>query len=54
VTTVTITWMDGLQETYDCYSTLVKDGVLYLQQRMHSGQPLRAFPVANVRTWTSS
>lgn len=52
--TVTVTWMDGMQETYPCY-TAHTDGSganLYLSQRMHSGQPKRGIPLANVRIWT--
>jgi hypothetical protein len=50
---VTITWLDGTQEMYPCHSWRVDDGVLYLTQRMYSEQPKRAFPVSNIRTWTS-
>lgn len=51
--TVTVTWTDGKQETYQCYDAHADDGVLYLSQRMHSGQPKRAIPLANVRLWTT-
>lgn len=50
---VTITWMDGTQETYPCYGWRVEGGVLFLTQRMHSSQPKRAFPIDNIRTWTA-
>ena len=49
---VTVTWMDGTQETYTCYDARITDGVLVLNQRMHSGQPARRIPLANVRIWT--
>jgi hypothetical protein len=51
--TVVITWMDGQQETHRCYDTSVREGVLWLLQRMHSGEPVRHFPIANIRTWTT-
>lgn len=50
--TVVVTWIDGTQETYRCYEAHAKDGVLYLTQRMHSGEPERSIPLANVRIWT--
>lgn len=49
---VIVTWMDGTQETYRCYDTRVSEGVLFLNQRMHSSEPTRCIPLANVRTWT--
>lgn len=51
--TVTVTWMDGKQDTYRCYDAYAKDGVLHLTQHMNSGEPVRAFPVANIRIWTT-
>ena len=50
--TVTVTWVDGAQEAYSCYDASARDGVLYLSQRMHSGEPMRAIPLASVRIWT--
>jgi hypothetical protein len=53
-TTVVVTWMDGTQETYACY-TAQTDGSganLILTQRMHSGQPKRVIPLASVRIYT--
>lgn len=50
--TVTVTWLDGKQETYRCYDAQARDGVLYLSQRMHSLEPMRAIPLGSVRIWT--
>jgi hypothetical protein len=53
--TVTITWMDGKQETYTCHNAQEGNGVLYLQQPTYpdTGQPHRQFPIASIRTWTT-
>lgn len=51
--TVTVTWMDGRQETYRCHDARTGiEGVLHLHQQMHSGEPYRGIPPANVRIWT--
>lgn len=51
--TVIVTWLDGLQETYSCYEYRTgTDGVLWITQRMHSGQPKRGIPLAGVRIFT--
>jgi hypothetical protein len=49
---IVVTWLDGKQETYTCYDYRVSEGVLFLNQRMHSGQPGRAIPLAGLRIWT--
>lgn len=51
--TVTVTWMDGKQETYRCYDARARAIPLHLTQRLNSGQPARAIPLASVRIWTT-
>ena len=51
--TIVITWMDDRQEVYRCGSYRVADGVLHLAGRMHTPDPDRSFPIANIRTWTA-
>jgi hypothetical protein len=49
---VTVTWMDRLQETYQCDDWKHIDGVLYLT-RNNGFSPVYAIPVdVNVRIWT--
>jgi hypothetical protein len=45
--------MDGEQTTYTCYGaqTDASGANLYLTQRMHSSEPKRGIPLANVRMW---
>lgn len=52
--TVTITWLDGQQETYRCQHAVVRDGVLFLDHDRFpaSGEPGRRVPLAGVRLWT--
>lgn len=50
---ITVTWMDGKQESYPVSEFTVREGVLYLQPREHTQDPNRAIPVANVRMWTT-
>ncbi len=54
VVTVTVTWMDGLQETYRANYVRVTEGVLYLTRATYprSDDPARSIPLANVRIWT--
>jgi hypothetical protein len=51
--TVTVTWLDGKQETIEGHSARSQDGVLHIAQRMHSGRPDRHIPLANVRDYTT-
>jgi hypothetical protein len=52
VKTVTVTWMDGKQETYTADSTGVEDGRLKIYQARGSDEPFRAIPLCNVREYT--
>lgn len=52
--TVHVVWMDGQEETTTCWDYQVASGVLYLNQRMHSGKDRRMIPLANVRVWSTS
>lgn len=52
--TVVVTWADGGEETIACYDVKVSDGVLYLTQRMDTGQPTRAIPLSSMRSWTEA
>jgi hypothetical protein len=54
VITVVVTWIDGETETYTCYDYRAADGVLYLNQRMHSGKDRVMIPLASVRVWTAN
>lgn len=51
---VTITWMDGQQETYWCAKVRVEEGALRLLQDRYpaTDEPDRGIPLANVREWT--
>jgi hypothetical protein len=51
--TVTVTYMDGREDTIDGYQARAVDGVLHITQRMHSGRPDRHIPLANVREYTT-
>jgi hypothetical protein len=52
-TAVTVTWMDGRQETYACDDYRVREGVLWLDPpRRGAVEPKRRIPLANVRIWT--
>ena len=53
-TEVTVTWLDGMQETYRCDKITVREGVLWLTQNTY---PAKAdshcrIPLYNVRIWT--
>lgn len=53
---VTITWMDGKQETYPCNTVRDDDGVLKLSSVYKSTMVTqvsneRSFPLANVRVY---
>jgi hypothetical protein len=53
--TLTVTWLDGRQETYRCAEAIAgADGVLRLYQPKYpdTGEPFRAIPLAGVRIWT--
>jgi hypothetical protein len=52
--TITVTWMDGKQETYRCQHATVRDEVLWLDHDRYprSDEPARRIPKANVRSWT--
>jgi hypothetical protein len=52
--TVTVTWLDGQQETYRCKNATVRDGVLWLDYDHYprSEEPVRRIPLGNVRIWT--
>jgi hypothetical protein len=52
--TVTVTWMDGKQETYRCPRANVVNDVLWLDQDHYprSDEPARRIPLVNVRIWT--
>lgn len=51
---VTVTWMDGQQETYRCARAHVEEDVLWLTQDKYpaTDEPVRSIPLANVRIWT--
>lgn len=54
--TITITWMDGKQETYRG-DTDLRDGVLYVYKRHTVSGGVKetwSFPLANIRVWTVS
>jgi hypothetical protein len=52
MTTVIVTWMDGLQETYRTQRWEIRDGELRLWSPNDIGKPNRHIPLANVRIWT--
>ncbi len=49
--TVTVTWMDGQQETYVCLDARTSDGELTLAP-FSDEDPRWVIPLANVRIWT--
>lgn len=52
---VTVTWMDGQQETYRCKEWNVDNGLLWLiplPNRPPADHPGRCIPLVNVRIWT--
>jgi hypothetical protein len=52
--TITITWMDGVTETYPHVTTIVRDGVLHVHQYTSVTNTLAAewhFPITNIRVW---
>lgn len=52
---ITVTWIDGLQETYECPDYRVHEGVLYLDPSpggLGPAQPQRVIPLRNVRIFT--
>lgn len=50
--TVVITWLDGKQETYPNLNDVIfTDAVLSLHPRSWD-EPVRRFPLENIRTWT--
>lgn len=53
IESVTVTWMDGKQETYPCNTIEVKDGELRLSSVYTAPAPQirdeRAFPLDNIR-----
>lgn len=51
--TVTVTWLDGTQETYTGRDVQVTDrNNLVISQQMHSRDPVRVIPLDNVRIYT--
>ena len=52
--TVTVTWMDGKQETYRCDLMSVADDILSLDfyKYPRRDEPAPRIPLVNVRTWT--
>jgi hypothetical protein len=52
---ITVTWLDGVQETYDCPDYRISDGILYLDPApggLGPAQPRRVIPLGNVRIFT--
>jgi len=47
---ITVTWIDGMQETYHCVTWHVREGFLALVARQP--EPERRIPLASVRIWT--
>lgn len=61
IESVTITWMDGQQETYPCNAVVTKDGELRLSTVHKSSIGFdehvsneRAFPQANIRVYVTN
>jgi hypothetical protein len=52
VSVITVTWMDGKQETYRTQRWEIRDGELLLWSPNDVGVPNRHVPLAGVRTWT--
>jgi hypothetical protein len=51
---ITVTWMDGREETYPQVSTQVRDGVLHIYQYASPRGVLERewhHPLFNIRTW---
>lgn len=52
--TITITWMDGVSETYRNVATSVRDGVLHVHRYTSVTNQLTGewhFPISNIRVW---
>ncbi|HEV2175273.1 MAG TPA: hypothetical protein VGR71_16990 [Nitrospira sp.] len=50
---ITVTWLDGMKETYRCDEWYVKEGVLFLVPDRHDPSSVkRCIPLRNVRIWT--
>jgi hypothetical protein len=53
--TITVTWTDGQQESYECPDYRVVDQILYLDPSpgvFAPAQPRRVIPLCNVRIFT--
>lgn len=55
---ITVTWMDGLSETFRCESWALTDACLWLKPEPSLAaygkeEPARCIPLYNVRIWTA-